>query len=296
MGLKENFNQALKELLNRGGLVGSDLEEKSKTQSDLDSYLDMPLPTFEEPNAEPARNEQPAGPNRAPASSERYAGERFSNERLASEKFANERLASEKLAGERPARDTAFPPNFEDYTARGPERNTAQQPGGGGYNRVFQQVDEMTIISKSTMIVGDVRSLANVTIDGNVRGKVDVLKDATIRGMLIGDLTCNNTDMQGSSIQGNVFSKGSTYIDNDSILLGDLKAQYASIDGKVKGNMEIGSKIELHENSIVAGNIITNTITIADGANVKGFINTTFLTEHGDSAFPKQVIMESPDA
>jgi cytoskeletal protein CcmA (bactofilin family) len=291
MGLKENFNQALKELLNRGGLVGSDLEEKSKTQSDLDSYLDMPLPSFEEAKGEPAGNEPSAGINRAPVTGERFTGERFSNERLASEKFA-----SERLAGERPVRDTAFPPNFEDHTARGPERYTSPQPGIGGYNRMFQQVDEMTVISKSTMIVGDVRSLANVTIDGNVRGKVDVLKDATIRGMLIGDLTCNNSDMQGSSIQGNVFSKGSTYIDNDSILLGDLKAQYASIDGKVKGNMEIGSKIELHENSIVAGNIITNTITIADGANVKGFINTTFLSEHGDTAFPKQVIMENPEA
>ena len=42
MGLKENFNQALKDLINKGGLVGSEPEEKSKTKSNLDSYLDMP--------------------------------------------------------------------------------------------------------------------------------------------------------------------------------------------------------------------------------------------------------------
>jgi cytoskeletal protein CcmA (bactofilin family) len=287
MGLKENFNQALKELLNRGGLVGSDLEEKSKAQSDLDSYLNMPIPSFDEEKADPARPEQPYI-NRASASDDRPSAENLAGERFAGERLAGERAAAKEKPWE-------YPPNFEDRTARGPERYTAPQNSYGGYNRMYQQAEEMTIISKSTMIVGDVRSLANVTIDGNVRGKVEVLKDATVRGMIVGDLTCNNSDMQGSSIQGNVFTKGSAYIDNDSILLGDLKAQYASIDGKVKGNMDIGSKIELRENAIVAGNINTNTISIADGANVRGFVNTTFLSENGDSAFPKQVVIETPE-
>lgn len=258
MGLKENFNQALKELVNKGGLVGSELEEKSKTKSTLDSYLDMPSPF--------TNDSTPHG----------QSGSAFDQD-------------TSKIAMSMGDADWANPPNFEDHTPYTPDSYTSSQ--NSDYGRVFKQSDEMTIISKSTMVVGDIRTLANITIEGNVRGKVDVLKDANIRGMLVGDLVCSNTDMKGSSIQGNVFAKGSTYIDNDSILLGDLTAQFASIDGKVKGNMEIGSKIELHPNAIVAGNINTNTISIADGANIKGFINTTFLKEHGDSAFPKQVIM-----
>ncbi len=259
MGLKENFNQALKELINKGGLVGSELEENSKTKSNLDSYLDMPS------------QDQPASHGRSVSGFDQEAS---------------------KLAMSMGETDWQNPPNFEDQTTYQPGGSyTSAQ--GSEYGRMFRQVDEMTVISKSTMIVGDIRTLANITIDGNVRGKVDVLKDANIRGMLIGDLVCSNTDMRGSSIQGNVFAKGSTYIDNDSILLGDLTAQFASIDGKVKGNIEIGSKVELHPNAIVAGNINTNTISIADGANIRGFINTTFLKEHGDNAFPKQVVMEN---
>ncbi|NLT14746.1 MAG: polymer-forming cytoskeletal protein [Clostridiales bacterium] len=260
MGLKENFNQALKELINKGGLVGSELEEKSKTKSNLDSYLDMPA------KDEPASHGQSVSG--------------FDQE-------------SSRLAMSMGETDWQNPPNFEDHTVYQSDGYTSAQ--SGDYGRMFRQSDEMTVISKSTMIVGDIRTLANITIDGNVRGKVDVLKDANIRGMLIGDLVCSNTEMKGSSVQGNVFAKGSTYIDNDSILLGDLTAQFASIDGKVKGNIEIGSKIELHPNAIVAGDINTNTISIADGANIKGFINTTFLKEHGDSAFPKQVIMENAE-
>jgi cytoskeletal protein CcmA (bactofilin family) len=265
MGLKENFNQALKELISKGGLVGSELEEKSKTKSNLDSYLDMPSA----PTAEAATH------GRSVSAFDQ---------------------ASSDIAMSVADTDWTNPPNFEDRTAYTADSYTSAQ--SGDYGKLFRQADEMTVISKSTMIVGDIRTLANITIDGNVRGKVDVLKDANIRGMLIGDLVCSNTEMKGSSIQGNVFAKGSTYIDNDSILLGDLTAQFASIDGKVKGNIEIGSKIELHPNAIVAGNINTNTISIADGANIKGFINTTFLKEHGDSAFPKQVVMvnENVDA
>jgi cytoskeletal protein CcmA (bactofilin family) len=260
MGLKENFNQALKELINKGGLVGSELEEKAKSKSDLDSYLDMP------------------SQNGAPSHGRSVAGFDQDTSRLA------------MSMGET---DWQNPPNFEDHTTFQPGSSASAQ--GSEYGRMFRQVDEMTVISKSTMIVGDIRTLANITIDGNVRGKVDVLKDANLRGMLIGDLVCSNTDMRGSSVQGNVFAKGSTYIDNDSILLGDLTAQFASIDGKVKGNIEIGSKVELHANAIVAGNINTNTISIADGANIRGFINTTFLKEHGDNAFPKQVVMENAE-
>ncbi len=261
MGLKENFNQALREMLNKGGLVGSDLENKAKTQSDLNSYLDTPAATEE-------------------ASAPRQAAAAGTQEQAAPGMNA------------RSETDQTEPPNFEDYTsgpyqtARGPEPPTFDFDG-------FRPNDEMTVISKNTMIVGDIRTLANITIDGNVKGKVEALRDATLRGMIVGDVTCGNTDIKGSSIQGNILVKGSAYIDNDSIVLGDLNSQYASIDGKIKGNLEIGSKVEIRSNAIIAGNINTNSITVMDGANIRGYVNTTFLKENGDNAFPKQIIIEN---
>ena len=110
-----------------------------------------------------------------------------------------------------------------------------------------------------------------------------------MHGVLVGDLMCNNSNMRGSSVQGNVNAKGRTYIDNDSMLLGDMKAQYSNVDGKVKGNIDVGSKIHLHQNAVVAGNINTNTIAVEDGANIKGFVNTSFLDENSDTAFPNQI-------
>jgi cytoskeletal protein CcmA (bactofilin family) len=178
------------------------------------------------------------------------------------------------------------PPSDNRYYPPASQGNGNESPGFMG------QLEETTVISKNTVIIGNIKSLASVKIDGNVRGKVEVLKDASVNGMLVGDLTCNNAEMQGSSIQGNVLSKGNTYVDNSTIILGDVAAQYAAIDGKIKGNIEVGSKVEFRENAIVAGDIYTNTISVADGANIRGYVSTSYFQEHGDDVFPNKLIIE----
>ncbi|NMA37129.1 MAG: polymer-forming cytoskeletal protein [Papillibacter sp.] len=157
------------------------------------------------------------------------------------------------------------------------------------YKPMIPEPAEMTIISKNTMVFGDIKSLANITIEGKVQGNVDVLKDASIRGVLVGDLACESTDMRGSSVQGNVVANKNVLIYDNALLIGDLTAQYSIIDGKVKGDIDIASKIRLNSNAVVAGDINTGTIAIEEGANVKGFVNTSFFDEHGDVAFPDEV-------
>jgi cytoskeletal protein CcmA (bactofilin family) len=258
MSLKNNFYQALRELLNGEESAGSE-HKKEATESPSD-------PDFH------SGTEQAAADAGAPY----FAGKGIDAEPAV--KPANKDSSTSASSWKNPfMRETSF--------NKQPEASSSAQDS-------FQQINEMTIISKNTVIIGDIRSLANVTIEGNVRGKVDVLKDATMQGMLVGDLTCKNAKMQGSSVQGNVLTKENAYIDNNSTVLGSLAAQNASIDGKIKGNIEIGSKVEFHENAIVAGDIYTNTITVADGANIKGFVNTAFLSENSDAAFPSQIVID----
>ena len=259
MGLKDNLNQAFKDLMNRDGLVGSELEKKAKTASDLNSYLDI--------NPDEDRN---AGPN------------------ASSDVLADQDPTIDAARSNTSNSDWPEPPSFEKHSldAASIFATVENRENNGG----FQQSEEMTVISKNTVIDGNIRTLANITVDGSIRGKVDVMKDSKIRGMLIGDLVCNNSEMYGCSIEGNVFSKGSVRIDNDSLLLGNLTAQYISVDGKIKGNIEAGSKIQLQPNAIIAGNINAGSISISDGANVSGYVNTTFLRENGDSTFPKELV------
>lgn len=305
MSLKENFYQALRELLNYGGLAGSDLEEKAKTRSELDSYLETPLASADQDASSyqrPAqqRPAQPPRPEPEPEPEMTDYPEDF------------DELISEREAPQTPPRRPAAAayggaaPGAAAYAPAAPAGGRRFSGLGSGFNppstyqtdddhAYFKPVDEMTVISKNTLVDGNIRSFANITVNGSVRGRIDVMKDASMHGMLVGDLICGNVDMQGSSVQGNVTSKGRIYVDNDSLLLGDVDAQYASVDGRIKGNMEVGSKTELHQNAVVAGDIQTGTIAVEDGANIKGFVNTSYMRENSDSAFPSQVVIDDAE-
>ncbi len=262
MGLKDNLSQAFKELMNREGLVGSELEKKAKAASELDSYLDI--------DSDVEADVQPDSSNSVNA-----------------QQNTSDTTGSNGVKA-KGVNDWPEPPSFEKHAPDAASIFSTVERAGG--NREFQPSEEVTVISKNTVIDGNVRTLASMTIDGSIRGKVDVMKDSKIRGMLIGDLVCNNSEMYGCSIQGNVFAKGSVRIDHDALLLGDLKAQYINVDGKIKGNIDAGSKIQLQSNAIIIGNISAGSIAITDGANVSGYVNTTFLQENGDSTFPKELV------
>jgi cytoskeletal protein CcmA (bactofilin family) len=92
-------------------------------------------------------------------------------------------------------------------------------------------------------------------------------------------------------MQGNISSKGQVQIDRDSLLLGDIAAQYLDLNGKVKGNVDVGGKAEFKTDAVILGNITASTITVLDGATIQGYVNTTFLQESSSSIFPEAIAL-----
>ncbi|MGN0653835.1 MAG: polymer-forming cytoskeletal protein [Oscillospiraceae bacterium] len=267
MSLKDNFNQAVKELLKRDGLVGSDLSKNSKEKSNIDRYLDTPSANSEpiKPNFDKAATPPPPRPQSAQSS------------------FTPPPQAI-------PRQQTPPP---QDYSQQYQQQIRQPVPPSnnnnmGGGNPYFE-TEETTVISRNTIVDGNIRSFANVNIEGSVKGDVQITKNANLSGKVVGDLECNNATMLGSSMQGNVTSKGQVKMDRDSLLLGDINAQYLDINGKVKGNVEISGKAEFKTDAIIFGNINASTITVLDGATIQGFVNTTFLQESAGNIFPDAI-------
>ena len=154
--------------------------------------------------------------------------------------------------------------------------------------------EELTVISRNTVIDGNVRSLANMQLDGNIKGNVETTKDVEMSGKVVGDLTCNNINMKASAMQGNVLLKGKMRMDRDTILIGDLTSTYADINGRIRGKLEIAGKAELKRDAVVFGDINTSTIAVTDGAIIQGYVNTTFLNKD-DSAniFPENITLDN---
>lgn len=180
-------------------------------------------------------------------------------------------------------------------------------PSGGGYGgnppsggapmpNPGDQTDEITVISKNTIIDGNVSSLANMQIDGNIKGNVQTTRNIDMSGKVIGDVTCNNAGMMAAAMQGNISLKGRMRMDRDTILIGDLSSQYADINGRIRGKLDIVGKAELKRDAVVFGDINASTIAVTDGAIIQGYVNTTFLSkEDSRNVFPDAISIDSKE-
>jgi len=152
--------------------------------------------------------------------------------------------------------------------------------------------NELTIISRNTYVDGNVRSFADMSIDGDIKGDVETTKNVDLNGKIIGNIICNNAMMHTSQIQGNVRMKGNVSMKRDTLLMGDLMSTYADINGKVKGNLDVVGKADLKGDAVVFGDISASTITVEDGAIIQGYVSTTFLNkEESKNLFPDTVII-----
>lgn len=167
-----------------------------------------------------------------------------------------------------------------------PSGNASSAPMGG-------ESEETTIISKNTSIEGNVRSLANMTVDGNIKGNVETTRNVDMTGKIVGDIIANNAAMNSAAMQGNISLKGRMKMDRDTILIGDLSSQYADINGRIRGKLDIVGKAELKRDAIVFGDINASTIAVTDGAIIQGYVNTTFLSKDDSrNVFPDAISIE----
>lgn len=312
MGIKDNFSQAVKELWKKDGLEenGENRSEKPAQPTELDKYLTEPQQDTVSIQAaqqaaqaaqgqQAAQAPQSAQPEPQVAPQPQQGGYQYS-------------------AGQQ--NPQAGVPLDNPYYRQQPQQNTA--PGanggagfggnnGGGFGGnggvpptpsgkpidAPSDTDEVTVISRNTIIDGNVRSLANMQVDGNIKGNVETTRDIDMSGKVVGDIKCNNANMNSAAMQGNLNLKGKLRMDRDTILIGDLTSQYADVNGRIRGKLEIGGKAELKRDAIVFGDINASTIAVTDGAIIQGYVNTTFLSkEDSRSAFPEAISFDNKSA
>ena len=277
MSLKDNFNQALKEILKNEGIIGKNLSEESKKDSSLDSFLGRP---DDESLKEAVTGSVSSAENASPR-------ENVSHEEPVQQEAAPESsIYTQSQSYDHYNDHNDYSSQHGDHYREPPPLNT-YRPEPAEEQR---SSEELTVISKNIMISGGtITGFSNVRVDGSVNGDIRISKDVSLTGKLVGNIECNNAMMAGSSMQGNVHSKGQVRMDKDSVLLGDITTQYLDINGRVKGNIEVSGKAEFKNDAIVIGDINAAAITVLDGAIIKGFVNTTFLQDSSANVFPDTI-------
>ena len=327
MGIKDNFSQAMKELTNPRS---SDNRKEVKDVAAYMNDTADAQPGEPAQNAQPAQdNVQPSqtfganaqeqnaqqgttansvfsGQNAGQDFSQRIArdmNDQYNQNNSYSQSTQNSGFAqnvqdnsfNQGMQSDQSNQNNGFAQNMQNAQSG----TFAQDNGGSGYGGTpfagsmrADGAQEMTVISKNTMIDGNVRSFADMKIDGNIKGNVETTKNININGKVVGDLTCDNISMKNSAVQGNVRLKGQAIMANDSMLIGDLTSQVAQLNGKIKGNIEISGKIQLDRDSVIIGDIKAGSIAISDGAVINGFVTTTYLSkDESANIFPESIAL-----
>jgi len=93
----------------------------------------------------------------------------------------------------------------------------------------------------------------SVKLEGNFSGDGDVV----IEGILVGHLS----------------TLGDVRVGQNAVIEAEIKAQSATIAGKIKGNVITTNSLKIMSSASIHGDIKTMSLTIEDGASINGKIN-----------------------
>ncbi|MGD9560365.1 MAG: polymer-forming cytoskeletal protein [Oscillospiraceae bacterium] len=275
MSAKDNFAQAMKELLNSPEAGGEDFEEKKPMSSSFSS--------FSQPEAKPQRTAAPkaeSAPQRAqqqPAYSQ------------APEKPAyTQPTYTPPAPAPRPAPTPYTPAPAPTYIPPQPVAAPAPAPAPMAPPMPAPADVEPTVLAPGTTVVGDVTTAGGLRIGGSVKGNLRSAGAFELNGKVIGDIEAAEAVIVGSLIRGNVNLLGTLTMDAETTIVGDVSAKTIECDGKIKGNVTIADRSHFLPNAILVGNLMSGTIIIDEGAMLKGDMSIT-------SAPADAITVDDPD-
>jgi cytoskeletal protein CcmA (bactofilin family) len=132
--------------------------------------------------------------------------------------------------------------------------------------------EEQTIISKNTVIRGVLQTNDSVRLLGQIMGDIECKSNVVVAGKVRGNTAASNAYIFDAQVDGDVRCDDAVTVSSDAWVLGNIRAQQAEIDGKVKGNMEIRHMLSVGASSSILGDISTDELEIKRGAFVNGQI------------------------
>lgn len=132
---------------------------------------------------------------------------------------------------------------------------------------------EETVISKSVVIEGNIRTTSKLTIMGEVTGNVISTADLVITGKVGGSIQGSRIRLSQCEINDTVTATSEIIVSPNSVINGDVKAGNIVSEGCINGNVDADC-VTLATSSKTIGDITCKTIRINEGASLKGKLET----------------------
>lgn len=215
------------------------------------------------------------------------------------------RMQPEPSGGPGPNR-SGFAPRGEAYGGNMdsgnpfPDRQTRQdrQPENQDFS---VSLENATVISKGTVITGDIKSDGDIEMDGTVTGSISTSGRVKINGKQNGNVEGSSVTLSTCAVRGSISAAEDISVDSDSVVVGDIKCGNLTFDGKLKGNVHVMGNVNCKGNAIIIGDITSTTITVDSGAKLQGkvqisdgSIEETGLPDEFGPAKPAEAVPAEP--
>lgn len=152
------------------------------------------------------------------------------------------------------------------------------EPPGSGY-------DEVTVITKGTVINGNITSEGALEVMGTIKGDVECRGKLSIVGLVTGNCLACEVYVGAKRFEGSITSEGSVKIGLGTVVIGDITGTSGVIAGAVKGDVDISGPIMIDSSAVIKGNIKAQSIQINNGAVIEGFCSLSYASIDIDNIF-----------
>jgi cytoskeletal protein CcmA (bactofilin family) len=128
------------------------------------------------------------------------------------------------------------------------------------------------IISASMVITGNIELETGLVFAGKIIGNVSCKDtvESKAGGSIEGDLSALSAEFVGGSVKGNVTVGERVVVDEETVIEGGIKAKDIVISGKVVGEIKAENSVRLTSSAVIKGDLFAASISIETGAKVEG--------------------------
>ena len=145
---------------------------------------------------------------------------------------------------------------------------------------------ETAIIPKGTVINGNIAFEGKLEMYGVVNGDINSDSRVNVSGDITGNIKANDLYAKDSFIVGQIECAQGATIRENTVILGDIKAENLVVDGAVQGKIDIREGITVGDTAILDSDIKAKTIQVNNGAAINGHCSLCYAEIKLEDIFP----------
>lgn len=134
--------------------------------------------------------------------------------------------------------------------------------------------EEVTHITSTMVIEGDIKSEDNIMVEGQIFGNINTSANLTSSNLIIGNLNAQNAALNDARIKGDINLEGHLNVNAGTVVVGDVSCDSIKVSGKIKGDLDIRKAVVLRDKALISGNIVADDIAAEPGTRINGSIST----------------------